>query len=225
MIEPFPAIIPITIPMKDIHRLQGIKWQCGVRVEENEKTIASSQGEVLFTAYGISGPASLDVSRAVNESVIKGGAPRIVIDCMPDYSHNEIDAILSSLLADSDKSVAFALSSLLRHPMPEVILSRASLSKDVTAGEMTPEMRRKLAGVIKGLSLEPGAPRGFNEAVVAAGGVDVSEVDPATMASRLMPGLYLTGELLDIDGDSGGYNLQFAWSTGAIAIAPVLHAN
>ena len=217
VIEPFPAIIPITIPMKDIHRLQGIKWQCGVRVEENGKITASSQGEVLFTAYGISGPASLDVSRAVNESVIKGGAPRIVIDCMPHRSHNELDAILSSLFADPGKSVSFALSSLLRHPMPDVLLSRASLSKGVTAGEMTPDMRRRLVGAIKGLSLEPGAPRGFNEAVVAAGGVDVSEVNPATMASRIMPGLYLTGELLDIDGDSGGYNLQFAWSTGAIA--------
>ncbi len=215
--EPFPAILPITIPLKIVHRLQGIKWDCSVRVVRGGREIAASAGELLFTAYGISGPASLDVSRAVNESVLQNGSPLVVIDLFPAHSEGELADMLGSLWADGGKTVSFSLIGIMKNPMPDVLLRVAGIDPAKPVKDLTADEKTGLARVMKGFTLEPGKPRGFNEAVVAAGGVDVDEIDPRTMQSRLAPNLYITGELLDIDGDSGGYNLQFAWSTGAIA--------
>jgi predicted Rossmann fold flavoprotein len=215
--DPFPAILPITIPIKIVHRLQGVKWDCLVRVLRGEKVVGSSEGELLFTAYGISGPASLDVSRTVNELVERNIMPVISIDLFPGYSEHELVALLDGLWSDASKSVGFSLVGILKTPMPEVLLQMAGIDPGKKTGDLTREDRRAIARILKGVRLEPGKPRGFNEAVVAAGGVDVDEIDCTTMESRLVNNFYITGELLDIDGDSGGYNLQFAWSTGAIA--------
>ncbi len=215
--EPFPAILPITIPLKIIHRLQGIKWDCSASVTRNGKVLASSEGELLFTAYGISGPVSLDISRAVNETMTGKGMASIVIDLYPSYTERDLADLLESLWSDNAKPVSFSLIGIMKSPMPEIMLRIAGIEPDKPVGNLTKDEKKKLLRTMKALALEPGKPRGFNEAVIAAGGVDVDEVNPATMGSRIAPNLYLTGELLDIDGDSGGYNLQFAWSTGAVA--------
>ena len=215
--EPFPAILPINIPLKIAHRLQGIKWDCSIKVVRDNNVLAASSGELLFTAYGISGPAGLEISRAVNESMLKNSIPSIVIDLFPAHAESGLADMLDMLWADGEKTVSFSLIGIMKNPMPDVLVRVAGIDpekpvKDLTAGEKT-----KLARTLKAFTLEPGRPRGFNEAVVAAGGVNIDEIDPRTMESRLVRSLYITGELLDIDGDSGGYNLQFAWSTGAIA--------
>lgn len=215
--EPFPAILPITIPLKIIHRLQGVKWDCVISVIHRNTRIASSAGEILFTAYGISGPASLDVSRAVNECMHGNQTPSIVIDLYPSYSEEGLAELLESLWSDPVKPLALSLVGIMKNPMPDVILRHTGIDPNKSVRECTVEEKIRLCRTMKALTLAPGKPRGFNEAVVAAGGVAVDEVNPATMESKLVPGLYITGELLDIDGDSGGYNLQFAWSTGAIA--------
>jgi predicted Rossmann fold flavoprotein len=215
--EPFPALLPITIPLKTLHRLQGAKWDCGVKVVHDSKIVASSVGEILFTAYGISGPVSLDVSREVNNLAVRNIFPDIFIDFFPGCAAGELSALLDSLWKDGSKALSFSLVGILKHPMPEVLSELAGIEVDKPVSRLTKEDKIRLVETLKGLKLTPGRPRGFGEAVVAAGGVAVDEVDPATMESRLAPGLHLTGELLDIDGDSGGYNLQFAWSTGAIA--------
>jgi len=215
--DPFPAILPLTIPMKSLHRLQGIKWDCALKVLNEGRRIATSSGELLFTGYGISGPAALDISRAVNESVIRGERPEIIIDFFPGFSEEELLTYLETVLADGARETAFSLGSILKERMPEVLLEAGGVDPVKRAGELSRSDRKAIVTVLKGLHIEPGEPRGFNDAVVAAGGVDVSEIDPATMESRIVKNLYITGELLDIDGDSGGYNLQFAWSTGALA--------
>ncbi len=215
--EPFPAILPVTIPLKIVHRLQGIKWDCSVSVVDNGKVTASSEGELLFTAYGISGPASLDISRAVNEGVIRNRDPLVVIDLYPSYTEHDLEHLLESLWSDTSKKVSFSLIGIMKTPMPEIIPRIAGIDPDRKVRDLSRDDKMKLARTMKALTLAPGKPRGFNEAVVAAGGVDVDEVNPSTMESRIVPGLFITGELLDVDGDSGGYNLQFAWSTGAVA--------
>jgi len=217
VVEPFPAILPITIPLKIAHRLQGVKWDCSVKAVCGKNILAASRGELLFTAYGISGPASLDISRAVNESVLQNVIPSIVIDLFPSHTEAELAGMLEELWADGLKTASFSLIGILRNPIPDVLLRSAGIDPSKPVKDMTNDERRTLARSLKGFTLEPGKPRGFNEAVVAAGGVDVDEIDPRTMESRLVRNFYMTGELLDIDGDSGGYNLQFAWSTGAIA--------
>lgn len=215
--DPFPAILPINIPLKALHRLQGLKWDCAVQVLHGDRVVASSEGELLFTAYGISGPASLEVSRAVNELVIRNVVPIIVIDLFPGKTEQELISQLEDFWMDTSKSVGFSLVGIMKTPMPEVMLHIAGIKPDRKAGDLSRDERKKLAAILKSLRLEPGKPRGFNEAVVAAGGVDIDEIDYTTMESRRVKNLYITGELLDIDGNSGGYNLQFAWSTGAIA--------
>jgi predicted Rossmann fold flavoprotein len=215
--EPFPAILPITIPLKTLHRLQGTKWHCGIKVVRGKKVIASSEGEVLFTGYGISGPASLDVSREVNRLASNSIFPDIIIDFFPGCSSEDLKDQVGALWADGSKSVAFSLIGIIKHPIPEVLAGITGIDPRKQVCGLTSAEKDRLAAVLKSLSLAPGKPRGFEEAVAAAGGVDVDEVDPSTMESRLARNLHITGELLDIDGDSGGYNLQFAWSTGAVA--------
>jgi len=215
--EPFPSILPLNIPLKILHRLQGIKIDCGVSVFNSGRELCRSRGEVLFTSYGISGPAALDVSRCVNEYAMKGDITEIEIDLYPGYSEDRMRDVLMSLWKDPEKRLAFSLFGLMRKNMPEVILGIAGLDPQARVGDLDESSIERIIAAIKRLRIMPGEPRGFDEAVVAAGGVDVEEVNPHTMESKIMRGLYITGELLDIDGDSGGYNLQFAWSTGALA--------
>jgi len=215
--EPFPAILPINIPLKILHRLQGVKWDCAIQVLHQDRVVGSSEGELLFTAFGISGPAGLDVSRVINDLVIRKAVPVVKLDLFPGYTERELRALLDELWMDPSKSAGFSLVGILKTPMPEVLLHIAGIDPGKKSGDLSREERQKLAGILKSLRLEPGKPRGFNEAVIAAGGVDIYEIDCTTMESRCVSNLFITGELLDIDGNTGGYNLQFAWSTGAIA--------
>ncbi|PKL41173.1 MAG: aminoacetone oxidase family FAD-binding enzyme [Spirochaetae bacterium HGW-Spirochaetae-1] len=215
--EPWPVILPVTIPLKSLHQLQGIKWDAAIRVEVNGKEQERSVGELLFTAYGISGPVSLNVSRSVNAAVIAGKSPVVIIDLYPSMSGDDLARRLDRLWSDGGKKTGFSLLGIMKERMPEVLCGIAGVDPEKRVASLTPADKEKIAGTMKNLILEPGKPRGFQEAVAAAGGVDVDEIDPATMESKLVRNLYITGELLDVDGDSGGYNLQFAWSTGAIA--------
>ena len=215
--EPFPSILPINITLKALHRLEGIKRDCTVSVMRSGRLADRSSGELLFTKYGISGPAALEVSRTVNESLESGEAPDIVIDFFPDMDTDELGSLLSELWSDVERPVVLSLDGVLRDRLGETLVKIAGVDPAVPVKGLSVRQKTDIAGALKGLRLKPGAPRAFNEAVVAAGGVDVGELNPVSLESRILKGLHITGELLDIDGDSGGYNLQFAWSTGALA--------
>lgn len=215
--EPFPAILPINIPVKSLHTLQGIKWDCGVKVFYKEKCSASSCDELLFTAYGISGPAALKVSRSVNELILSGRTPDISLDFFPSLNIADLRSILDLLFIDKNKKLSFALLGILKERMPEVILSLSGIDYEKRCGSLSDSDKNRILSILKDFRITPGKPRGFDEAVVAAGGVSVTEINSDTMESKIVKNIFITGELLDIDGDSGGFNLQFAWSTGAIA--------
>ncbi len=215
--DPFPAILPINIPLKILHTLEGIKWNCKVQAEYNGKTIAESTGELLFTKYGISGPAALNISRAVNQHMLEKKIPQIKIDFFPESTEQMLTEKIQSLWIDTEKNVSFSLAGIIKKRIPEVLLQIADIDPYKQIKNLSDQEKLNIIAIFKNLKLYPGNPRTFKEAIVAAGGVDVNEIDPATMESRIIKNLYITGELLDIDGDSGGYNLQFAWSTGAIA--------
>ena len=221
--EPFPAILPINIPLKALHTLQGIKWDCSVSVIYEDKCTVSSNDELLFTSYGISGPAALKVSRDVNQHILSGRIPVISIDFFPGKDRAELGNLLENILADKKKKLSFALLGILKERMPEVILSIIGIDHEKRIGSLTDEEKELILNSLKDFRITPGKPRSFEEAVVAAGGVDVNEIDPHTMESKLIKNLFITGELLDIDGESGGFNLQFAWSTGAIAGQCIVH--
>jgi predicted Rossmann fold flavoprotein len=217
IIEPWPVILPINITPKILHTLQGIKNDVSARVLVDETVIASASGELLFTAYGISGPASLALSRAVNGALREGRKPLIEIDLLPRMSPSELKDCLDGLWADGERKAGFSLLGILKERAPDVICRMAGVDPEKRVSSLGGRERDSIASMLKGLRLEPGASRGFKEAVAAAGGVAVDEIHTGTMESRKTDNLFITGELLDIDGDSGGYNLQFAWSSGAAA--------
>jgi predicted Rossmann fold flavoprotein len=215
--EPFPVILPINISYKPLHRLQGIKQDCRIKAILDGKTVAEAEDEILFTGYGISGPASLKISRKINELILDNKSPEISINLFPGMDKETLLPLLNILWTDSGKKVSFSLLGILKERLPEVILEIAGIDSERRSGTLTDKEKLKIADTLMDLRLTPGSPRGFEEAVAAAGGVATADINPLTMESKIVKGLYITGELLDIDGDSGGFNLQFAWSTGAIA--------
>ena len=215
--EPFPVLLPLNITVKAVHRMQGVKWDCGLKVILDNRIIAESEDELLFTPYGISGPAALRISRCVNEKVISGSAPVISVDFFPKLEISQVKHLVNTVTFDSAKKLSFAMMGILKEHIPDVVLELSGIKPDMRCGALSASDKKKIAEILKDFRIQPGRSRGFSEAVAAAGGVDVLQINPATMESKIVPGLYITGELLDIDGDSGGYNLQFAWSTGALA--------
>ncbi len=215
--EPFPAILPVNIPRKALHRLQGTKWDCSLKVMVNNKVVAQSEDEVLFTGYGISGPGSLKISRWVNELVLAGQEPDISIDFFPEKTEAELRELLDLLWQHGSRKLSFSLLGILKERMPEVLLEIAGIDYERRVNDLSEKEKRKIVSSLKDTRIFPGEPRGFDDAVAAAGGVDVVEINPSNMESLKQKNIFITGELLDIDGDSGGFNLQFAWSTGAVA--------
>ncbi len=215
IIEPAPVIQPINITLKRLHQLEGIKRDVSLAVEVGGKQAGRFEGEILFTSYGISGPVSLAASRTVNEN--RGSDVRICVDLFPDRTSEELARMSEDIWKGGRKKTVFSLAGILRDRLPEFVCFYAGVDGEKRVESLSAAERKALLSALKRIELEPGKPRGFHEAVAAAGGVDTAEVDPETMMSRIADGLYITGELLNIDGDSGGYNLQFAWSSGAIA--------
>ena len=214
VIEPFPAVVPVNIPLKKIHRLEGIKWNCALKVISNGNELRRSEGEILFTKYGFSGPVTLDISRYVNDPDIEN--TEIEIDLFPSIKHGELAKLLEKIFSVRGRSASFALDGILKKRMGQVFLELASFDP---AREAFSYMERcaEISSLLKASRFNPGEARGFSEAVVAAGGVDCNEVNPFTMESKKMRGIHLTGELLNVDGDTGGFNLHFAWASGALA--------
>ncbi len=214
VIEPFPAVVPVNIPLKKIHRLEGIKWNCSLKVISNGNELRRSEGEILFTKYGFSGPVTLDISRYVNDPDIEN--TEIEIDLFPSINHGELAKLLKKIFSVRGRSASSALDGILKKRMGQVFLELASFDP---AREAFSYMERcaEISSLLKASRFNPGEARGFSEAVVAAGGVDCNEVNPFTMESKKMRGIHLTGELLNVDGDTGGFNLHFAWASGALA--------
>ena len=217
IIRPRPVILPINIPLKALHRLQGIKWDVCAKVKDGDKIISESCGEILFTAYGISGPVSLMISRAVNETFWEKRRPVIEIDFFPKMKPGELRDFFDTLWSDQRKKFVFSLAGVLKERMADFLSAAAAIDPEARLSSVGENERAVFAETVKSVKLEAGPPRGFKEAAAAAGGVATDEIDPRTMESLLIKKLFITGELLDIDGDSGGYNLQFAWSSGALA--------
>ncbi len=216
IIPPYPSIVPINIIDKQIHRLEGIKWDCVLSVIINNRIVCSSSGELLFTKYGISGPASLDISRSVNDLVLSGGSPEISIDFFPDICSVELLTLIKNCLIPGKKT-KYSLCGVTKKRIPEIILKYAGIDSEILSENINIIQLEKICNLLKNLTIKPGCPRTFDDAVAAAGGVDINQINPDNMESKIIKNLFITGEVLNVDGDCGGFNLQFAWSTGGLA--------
>ena len=195
--------------------LKNVKLTAYLTGGKKEKKLYSEMGEMLFTHFGISGPLVLTLSSLLPEALSQ---VRLEIDLKPALDEQTLDArLLRDFKAMSRKQLGTVADGLAPHSLAEQVVKLAGLSPATPVNAITAQQRAALLHTLKAIPLHPRALRGFNEAIVTRGGVSVKDVNPSTMESKVLPGLFFAGELLDVDAATGGFNLQIAWSTGALA--------
>jgi predicted Rossmann fold flavoprotein len=219
VVEPVAALVPLRLRADFLRKLKGVSFEACGEVRCGEEVLRSEAGEFLFTDSGISGLPVLQLSRSAALALKESKGPRIVLDLFPGSSLEELDAALEiRFRRQGHKSLSDGLVGLLNKRLIPVVLSAAGINDHALPGkEFSAAARTKLARLLKNWSLTISGTMPWPEAQVTAGGIALDEVDPATLESRLVPGLHLCGEILDVDGDCGGFNLQWAWSSGYVA--------
>ncbi len=210
----YPSLVQLKTDPTYPRALKGVKAQCGISICRGSQVLARNSGEVLFTEYGVSGPAIFDLSRSVSTG---GSDLTCLLNFFPDWEEAEVLHWLSQRQAAMAAHEASTLLTGSCHTrLGQMICKSAGFTNQRAAG-LTRDDLRRIARQATHFALPITGTCGFDQAQVTAGGLDTSEFDPRTLQSRLVPGLYACGELLDIDGDCGGYNLQWAWSSGRLA--------
>jgi predicted Rossmann fold flavoprotein len=218
IVPPRPALVPVTVAAPWVQELRGITVpDAAVRVLEESRPLAAARGALLFAHFGLSGPVVLDVSRAVS-SHPQPQALALELDFLPDQSERDVDELLRvQTAAAGKKQLAAVLAAHLPRRLCETLLPLAGLAADRRAAALSRPDRARLAAAVKRTRLPVTGTLGFRKAEVTAGGVALEGVDSRTLQSKIVPNLYIAGELLDLDGPIGGYNFQAAWSTGWLA--------
>ena len=210
----YPSLVQLKTDPTYPRALKGVKAECGITILRGSGTVAENRGEVLFTEYGVSGPAIFDISRAV----ATGGEGLVcALDFFPDWDLREV---LDWLRMRRQTMQAHEASTLLVgscHTRLGQMLCKAAGFTSQPAADLTDSDLERIARQAKHFALPITGTCGFDQAQVTAGGLCTDEFDPETMGSRLVPGLYACGDVLDVDGDCGGFNLQWAWSSGHLA--------
>lgn len=213
-----PALVPFVCAEEDVRSLQGLSLRnVEVTVYNGRKILWKEFGEMLFTHFGVSGPVVLSASSYAAKAIRKNPLS-MDIDLKPALSRELLDArILRDFDEAKNKQFKNSLSHLFPAKLIPVIIQRSGIDPEKKVNEVTAAERERLLSVTKAFRVTLTGLRGFNEAIVTQGGVSVKEVNPSTMESKMVPGLYFAGEVLDLDGVTGGFNLQIAWSTGMLA--------
>ncbi len=215
------SLVPLETAGQDCQKMQGLSLRnVGVKLlNAKGKVLYKDFGELLFTHFGVSGPTVLSAS-----CHWKGEGCRLVIDLKPALEESKLDArILRDLEQYQNRTMENALTDLLPRSMIPVVLERLGIPPDMQANSLTRAARRSLVELLKAFPVEITGKRPVAEAIVTSGGVKVSEIDPKTMGSKLVPGLYFAGEVMDCDAYTGGFNLQIAWAT-AYAAGMAVHS-
>ena len=215
VVAPQGSLVPLETAGTDAQDMQGLSLRnVGVKLVNNKKKVLYKDfGELLFTHFGISGPTVLSAS-----CHLKGEQCRLIIDLKPALEENKLDdRILRDLDMYQNRSMENALTDLLPRSMIPVVLRRLDIDPNLQANSLTRQKRRALVELLKAFDLEITGKRPVAEAIITSGGIKVSEIDPKTMASKKVPGLYFAGEVIDCDAYTGGFNLQIAWATAYAA--------
>lgn len=217
---PLPSLVPVETRESWPATLMGltlknVRLTAWVKGPKKEKKIYSEMGEMLFTHFGISGPLVLTLSGLLPEDL---SAVRLSIDLKPALDEQTLDTrIVRDFQELSRKQLSAAMDGLVPHALGLQLLVLAGIPATMPIHSVTAEQRRDLVRVLKDVPLTPKKLRGFEEAIVTRGGINVKEINPSTMESKLVSDLYFAGELIDVDATTGGFNLQIAFSTGALA--------
>lgn len=224
-----PALVPLNIDEQFYKDIQGLAlknvevklYDChipkDIQITKKNKPIFQGFGEMLFTHFGISGPLIISASSYYSKKVY-GKTVTITLDLKPALSREQLDKrILRDFEENANKNFKNAISGLLPSRMIPVMIDYCGIDSDKTVNVITREEREKLINSLKEFRMTVTGTRDFNEAIITQGGINVKEVNPSTMESKLIDGLYIAGEILDVDALTGGFNLQVAWSTGFLA--------
>jgi predicted Rossmann fold flavoprotein len=214
-----PALVPLETAGNVARRLQGLSLRnSAVRLWVDGQQRADAFGEMLFTHFGVSGPMILYLSKLAVEALREGHRVELSIDLKPALDRTSLDArLLRDLDAQGKKHFHNLLKGLLPSKLIPVCVDLIGIPAEKPAHQITAKERTRLCKWLKDFCLEVTGHRGFEEAIITAGGVVLDEIDPRTMESRLVKGLYFAGEVLDMDANTGGFNLQAAFSTGWVA--------
>lgn len=213
----YPSLVPFNIEGERIKALQGLSLKNIHAYIYNEKKLVYDEfGEMLFTHFGVSGPVIISASAVIGNKNIKGY--KLSIDLKPALDEEKLDErILRDFAEQKNKSLKNSLNKLFPAKLIDEVIFQSKLDPDKKVNLLTKEERHSLVYATKNLEYVISSARGFNEAIITKGGVEVSQINPKTMESKKIKGLFFAGEVLDLDAFTGGYNLQIAWSTGYAA--------
>lgn len=213
-----PSLVPLTVKEDYIVDLQGLSLKnVSVDITRNGKNIYSGFGEMLFTHFGLSGPLILSASTLIKEDYYKDDI-KAFIDLKPSLSVQELDErVQKDFKKYNNKQFINALSDLLPNKLIPIIVRLSGIDERKQVNLVTKEERKKLVNLLKHMEFIVIGNRGFDEAIITRGGISVKEINPKTMESKKIKGLYFAGEMIDVDALTGGFNLQIAWSTGRLA--------
>ena len=215
IVEPQGSLVPLETAGNDCQEMQGLALRnCGVKLlNAKGKVLYKDFGELLFTHFGVSGPTVLSAS-----CHMKGESCRIIIDLKPALDEAKLnDRILRDLEMYQNRAMENALTDLLPRSMIPVVLRRLEIDPAMQANSLTKQKRRAMVELLKAFPVEITGKRPVSEAIITSGGVKAGEIDPKTMESKKVPGLYFAGEIIDCDAYTGGFNLQIAWATAYAA--------
>lgn len=219
-----PSLIPLTSSSKECMQLQGLSLRnISIELKHNDKVIYKDFGEMLFTHYGVSGPVILSASahliRYKNvDELLKSNSIKLEIDLKPALTEEKLDLrILRDFEEVKNKEFKNSLDKLLPQKLIPVVMEKTKINPKKQVNEITKEERHRIVKILKCFEISINGIRPIEEAIVTSGGISIKEINPKTMESKIIKGLYFAGEIIDVDALTGGFNLQIAWSTGYTA--------
>ena len=217
IIPQHPALVPLVTREDYVVQMQGLSLKnVELKIYDNKKCRYRGFGEMLFTHFGISGPLVLSASSVLTKEL--PGELRAFVDLKPALTREQLDERLLREINEHPKAhIKSIFQQLLPSKMISVMVFLSGISQEKSMCELTRKERERIVTLLKEFPFTIVAARGYNEAIITQGGVDVKQIDPSTMESKLVSGLFFAGEVLDLDATTGGYNLQIAWSTGYLA--------
>ena len=218
IIDCTPSLVPFNIREEWVKDLQGLSLKnSAVTIYDEKKKLYSDFGEMLFTHFGVSGPMILSASGNIKAAEFAKPL-KLVIDLKPAMTEDQLDKrILRDFDENKNKQFRNSVSKLLPSKLIPIIIDLSGIDPDKKVNEISKEERGHFVHLLKNLTMTINGLRGWNEAIITKGGINVKDVNPSTMESKLVSNLFFAGEVLDLDAMTGGYNLQIAWSTGYLA--------
>lgn len=217
-----PALVPLNVKEEWEERLMGLSLKnIEIHIYDEKKELYSEFGEMLFTHFGVSGPVILSASSYLTK-ILKDKQLKLSIDLKPALSQEQLDErVLRDFKAEQNRAFKNSLDELLPKKLIPIIVELSDIKPDKKVNEITREERLRLISLLKNFSMTLTGTRGNNEAIITQGGVNVKEINPSTMESKIINNVYFAGEVLDVDALTGGFNLQIAWSSAYAAASHI----